>query len=100
MRRRPVGAYQTQIGRWGYGLLWWGWDAPAWPGTVTGPYQGAYSAMGANGQYITVLPAMGLVIAHKVDVDPNPTRRITPSEFHTIVQMVIDSNCGEECNEL
>jgi len=90
-----VGAYQTQIGRWGYGVLWWVWDAPAWPGTLTGPYQGAYSAMGANGQYITVLPAMGLVLAHKVDIDQDPARKITPSEFHTILQMVIDSSCSE-----
>ena len=52
-----VGAYRTQIGRWGYGMFWWVWDAPDWPGTLTGPYQGAYTAIGANGQYITVLPA-------------------------------------------
>jgi hypothetical protein len=54
--------------------------------------------MGANGQYITVLPAMGLVLAHKVDIDQDPARKITPSEFHTILQMVIDSGCSEGCN--
>lgn len=89
-----VGAYQTQIGRWGYGMLWWVWDAPAWPGTLTGPYQGAFSAMGANGQYITVLPALNLVFAHKVNFDQEGSRHISPSEFHTILQMVIDSWVG------
>ncbi|WP_162179845.1 hypothetical protein [Bryobacter aggregatus] len=86
-----IGAFQTQIGCWGYGMLWWVWDAPDWPGTLTGPYQNAYSAMGANGQYITVLPVMNLVVAHKVDFDQDGSRSISPSEYHTILQMVIDS---------
>lgn len=92
-----VGAYRTQIGRWGYGMLWWVWDAPVWPGTLTGPYQGAFTAIGANGQYITVLPVLNLVFAHKVDFDQDGSRHISPSEFHTILQMVIDSACSSEC---
>jgi len=87
---------RAQAGLWGYGMLWWVWDAPVWPGVVAGPYQGAYSAMGANGQYITVLPAMNLVLAHKVDFD-NGSRHISPGEFHTILQMVIESGCSGEC---
>lgn len=90
-------AFPAQIGRWGYGMLWWVWDAPVWPGTVTGPYQGAYTAIGANGQYITVLPVMGMVVAHKVDFDEDGGRHVTPSEFQTILQMVIDSGCSEPC---
>ena len=35
--------------RWGYGCMWWVWDAPNSPG----PFRGAYSGMGAGGQYIT-----------------------------------------------
>ncbi len=92
-----VGAFRTQIGRWGYGMLWWVWDAPAWPGTLTGPYQGAFTAIGANGQYITVLPAMGIVFAHKVDFDEDGSRHISPSEFHTILQMVVESSCSGRC---
>lgn len=92
-----IGAHRTQIGRWGYGMLWWAWDAPIWPDSVTGPYQRAFSAMGANGQYITVLPVMGIVFAHKVDFDQDGRRHITPSEFHTILQMVIDSACSGPC---
>jgi CubicO group peptidase (beta-lactamase class C family) len=92
-----VGAYRTQIGRWGYGMLWWVWDTPVWPGTLTGPYQGAYTAIGANGQYITVLPAMELVLVHKVDFDEDGSRHISSSEFHTILQMVIESDCSGVC---
>jgi hypothetical protein len=45
-------------GRWGYGMLWWAGEAPMYVGNVwTGPYQGAFSAMGAGGQYITAFPA-------------------------------------------
>ncbi|MGH9766681.1 MAG: serine hydrolase domain-containing protein, partial [Blastocatellia bacterium] len=35
--------------RWGYGYMWWVWDAPNSPG----PFEGAYTGMGAGGQYIT-----------------------------------------------
>ena len=79
----------THPGRWGYGLLWWVWDAPSWPGLITGPYQGAYSAMGANGQYITVLPAANLAFVHKVDFDQDGSRQISPGDYHTILQMVL-----------
>jgi CubicO group peptidase (beta-lactamase class C family) len=88
---------RTRAGLWGYGMLWWVWDAPVWPRMVTGPYQGAYSAMGANGQYILVLPALDLVIAHKVDFDDDETRHVSPGEFHTILQMLIESGCAGDC---
>jgi CubicO group peptidase (beta-lactamase class C family) len=80
-----VGAYRTQGARGGYGMLWCGWDAPNWTGTVTGPYQGAFTAIGANGQDITVLPVMGLVVAHKVNFDDDGSRLVSP-EFHTILK--------------
>ena len=88
---------RTQPGLWGYGMLWWVWDAPVWPGVVSGPYQGAYSAIGANGQYITVLPVMNLVLAHKVDFDEDGSRHISPGEFHTVLQLVIESTCSGPC---
>jgi CubicO group peptidase (beta-lactamase class C family) len=81
----------TRSGRWGYGMLWWVWDAPIWAGMVTGPYQGAYSAIGANGQYITVFPSMDMVIAHKVDFDEDGKRHVAPGEFSAILEMVIAS---------
>lgn len=89
---------RTQVGLWGYGMLWWVWDAPNWPGVVTGPYQGAYTAMGANGQYITVLPAMNLVLTHKVDFDEDGSREISLGQYQTILQMVIESGCSGACN--
>ena len=58
---------------------------------VTGPYQGAYSAMGAYGQYITVLPVLDLVVAHQVafeDADERAGREIAdvkPWEYDALL---------------
>lgn len=40
---------------------------------------------------------LGLVFAHRVDFDQDGRRNISPSEFHTILQLVIDSACSEAC---
>ena len=50
-------------GYFGYGYMWWVWDGPR----ATGPFAGAYSARGAVGQWITVFPALHLVVAHKTN---------------------------------
>ena len=47
----------------GYGYMWWVWDGPQ----EVGAYEGAYTARGAWGQWITVLPAIDLVVAHKTN---------------------------------
>lgn len=54
-------AGSTEIDRFGYGYLWWVWDGPL----ATDSYQGAYTSMGSYGQFITVLPALDMVVAHK-----------------------------------
>ena len=51
----------------GYGYLWWPWDAR----DSTGLFDGAYSARGAYGQYITIIPKLDMVVAHKVAVPPD-----------------------------
>jgi CubicO group peptidase (beta-lactamase class C family) len=50
-------------GYFGYGYMWWTWDGPR----AVGPFEGAYTARGAVGQWITVLPAVDIVIAHKTN---------------------------------
>ena len=54
---------QRQSGYFGYGYMWWVWDGPK----AVGPFKGAYTARGAIGQWITVLPAVDMVIAHKTN---------------------------------
>ena len=48
-------------GYFGYGYMWWIWDGPK----AVGPFKGAYTAVGAVGQWITVFPSLQMVIAHK-----------------------------------
>lgn len=68
----------------GYGYLWWVWDTP----NNTGPYEGAYTAQGYFGQYITVLPALDLVIAHKTN---DKYERATTNYFQ-ILNKLLDAN--------
>jgi len=98
---RPEDIHPEQLGatswahRWGYGMLWWVWDTPNIPGTATGPYQGAFTAMGAHGQYITVLPLLDLVVAHQVAFDEEderqgrPIAEVAPDEYDAILQIIV-----------
>jgi CubicO group peptidase (beta-lactamase class C family) len=49
-----------QSGPFGFGYMWWVWDGPF----ASGPYQGAYTASGTHGQWISVLPALDMVVVH------------------------------------
>ena len=69
----------------GYGYMWWIWDGPE----AEGPYKGAYTARGAWGQYITVLPALDMVVAHKTK---SAYRRRTSWEMYEgILERIIDA---------
>lgn len=59
----------------GYGYLWWCWDAPY----NVGAYEGAYTASGAFGQFITVLPKLDLVVAFKTKYEYG---RQTPTDVY------------------
>ena len=48
----------------GFGMMWWVWDGPA----AVGAFDGAFTGAGAYGQFITVLPALDMVVAHKTAV--------------------------------
>jgi CubicO group peptidase (beta-lactamase class C family) len=69
----------------GYGHLWWIFDSARYGRT---PLAGAYTASGAYGQYITIVPRLDLVIAHKTAVPP--TRNVTnEAYFGTILPQVV-----------
>ena len=71
----------------GYGYLWWVWDSP----NNKGAYEGAYTAQGNFGQYISVLPALDLVIAHKTKA---AYERYT-SNYLTILNKLVAANNSE-----
>ncbi len=58
--------------RWGYGLLWWVWDDRG----LDGPFRGAHTAWGVSGQYITILPELRMVVAHKTVPGRTPEGRV------------------------
>jgi CubicO group peptidase (beta-lactamase class C family) len=85
--------------RWGYGAMWWVWDAPVYPGPVSaGPFQGAYTARGTGGQFVTVLPFEDMVIVHTVDIDKNPKAEVSGENEATIRNMVLASVCDGPCS--
>lgn len=73
-------------GSFGYGTMWWVWDGPQ----TAAPYEGAYTARGAYGQYITILPALDMVIAHKTAV-PAKERSVTWSEYMGIIERLVSA---------
>jgi len=96
-RQRALGSGN----RWGYGYMWWVWDAP----TSSGPFVGAYTGMGAGGQFITVLPALDMVVAHKTDTqqvsphgDGERRRSVSGTEYDSILRLLIAARCpGGRC---
>ena len=71
------------------------WDAAPFPGNLyETPFQGAYEARGTGGQFITVIPAKGLVLIHKTDFDANPNANLT--DWPNITSMVLAAICPKE----
>lgn len=73
-------------GPFGYGYLWWIWDGKA----NTGIYKGAYTGIGAIGQFITVLPALDMVIAHKTRPDATA---VTRPQYLDVVERLAAARC-------
>ncbi|GHT15223.1 amide hydrolase [Bacteroidia bacterium] len=67
-----------------YGYMWWLFkvdDVPA--------LKGAYTAWGAMGQYITVIPELDMVVAHKTDAVYD--RRTSFDHYYKLLKMIIDA---------
>ena len=83
--------------RWGFGLMWFVWDEPGYLNHAwNGPMQGAFTAMGSSGQYITVLPELDMVIAHKVDWE-HSGGSVSPLQWDAILNLTIASSCEDNC---
>lgn len=74
--------------RAGYGYLWWVWDG-AWN---TGVYEGTYSGFGAYGQFITVIPKLDLVVAHKTI--PGEGRNVSEPEYFALLDRIVAARTG------
>ena len=88
----PVPARRAGMG---YGYLWWTLEV-----APDSPLAGSYSARGAVGQYIMVIPKLGLVIAHKRAVGDGRTGGnvgVSWVQFMGAVQRVVDAHCPGAC---
>jgi CubicO group peptidase (beta-lactamase class C family) len=72
-------------GRVGYGYLWWVFDGP-WG---QGPYEGACTGMGAGGQYITVLPMLDLVVAHKTNRAKTQGKSVSGRQYFELLDKLV-----------
>ena len=78
-------------GPFGYGYLWWVWDGPQ----AKGPYEGAFTGLGAVGQHITVLPKLDLVVAHKTR--PGGRGSVSHPQFLEVLDLLVQAHCGTSC---
>ena len=72
----------------GYGYLWWVFDPADHTGHKGTALDGAYTASGAFGQYITVIPRLDMVVAHKTAVPP-PRNVTNEAYFGTILPRAV-----------
>jgi len=88
----PVAARRAGMG---YGYLWWTLEVPP-----ESPPAGSYSARGAYGQYIMVIPKLDLVVAHKravFDGRTGSTEAVSWIQFMGAVERVIAARCPGAC---
>jgi CubicO group peptidase (beta-lactamase class C family) len=70
-------------GVFGYGYLWWVFDKATMPADLVG----AYTALGAFGQQILVMPKLDMVIVHKTD--PSGGREVSEVDFFNVVELLL-----------
>jgi CubicO group peptidase (beta-lactamase class C family) len=70
-----------------YGYMWWvSRDGILFPNVVSPP--GTYSANGARGHRVVVLPALDAVVVHRVDTD-QPGREVLSGRFGRLLALIL-----------
>jgi CubicO group peptidase (beta-lactamase class C family) len=90
------------VDRWGYGYMWWVYD----PASVADPLQGAFTAWGVGGQYITIVPQLDMVVAHKTDTairqgsspPPARSRAVSAQQYDVVLRMLVSAKCPAACS--
>lgn len=89
-----VKAYSESGESGGYGYLWWiAARGKHLPGAALP--DGSYSARGAGGHYILVIPAYDLVIVHRVNTDLRGNS-VSGEQFGRLVQLILDAKSRTE----
>lgn len=74
----------------GYGYMWWVWDGPK----VSCEFEGAYTGRGAYGQFITVIPKLEMVVAHKT----YPDARTSWQEYVQVLDGLVNAKTASPCS--
>lgn len=74
--------------RGGYGYMWWTTHGGQHLEGVDLP-EGTYSARGAGGHHILIVPALDLVIVHRVNTDGQNHPSVTRPQFGEIVKLIL-----------
>ncbi|HSL21982.1 MAG TPA: serine hydrolase [Vicinamibacterales bacterium] len=92
-----VTSYSEAGSSGGYGYLWWvaagGRHVPG--ASLPG---GSYSARGAGGHYILVVPSYDLVIVHRVNTDIRGNS-VTADQFGRLVQLILDARASGQVSQ-
>ncbi|MCL2416493.1 MAG: beta-lactamase family protein [Bacteroidales bacterium] len=75
---------------YGNAYMWWVFDVehPTLANHAAA-FEGAYTGTGYMGQFITVIPALDMVVAHTTDRIYG--RRIIREQYHTLLKMLVDA---------
>ena len=82
-----------QSGPFGFGYMWWVWDGPF----ASGLYQGAYTASGAHGQWISVLPALDMVVVHVASwSSTGPRHSVDKPDYYRVLDLLTEKRPASE----
>ncbi|MGZ5117797.1 MAG: serine hydrolase domain-containing protein [Burkholderiales bacterium] len=81
-------SYSTNRQTGGYGYLWWIVTSTFLPSHLAPA--GSFLASGAHGHKILVVPALDLVLVHRVDTDVRG-RNVTLRQFGQLAQMILEA---------
>ena len=79
MEMNPQGRHEREFE---YGYLWWTF-CKEYEGYIPEVYENGFTATGSGGQYITVLPALDMVIAHK-----DKSQRSSKSKYYKLLAKI------------
>jgi CubicO group peptidase (beta-lactamase class C family) len=80
-------------GPFGYGYMWWVWDGPF----ASGSYEGAYTASGAHGQWVSVLPAVDMVVVHFASwSSTGPRHSVDKPDYYRLLDLLTGKRPASE----
>lgn len=85
--RMSVRSYSHAGDRGGYGYMWWVAHGDVHFPQMSVP-AGTYSARGAGGHYVVVVPSLDLVVVHRADTD-TPDRKVEGLAFGALLERIL-----------